>query len=169
MRQPVDAVALPGSLRYRRMRGEDLARVVEIEKDGFRHPWSRELLERELGHVWSTVLLAVDGGADDVRTGAGEPERILGFVVFWLVHDELHILNIATAVEARRRGIGRALMLEASSAGRARGAALATLEVRRSNTPAIALYLSLGYRQVGIRPNYYADEGEDAIVMVKEL
>jgi ribosomal-protein-alanine N-acetyltransferase len=165
MRQPVEGFAAPVALRFRRMRPEDLPRVVEIEKDGFRHPWSRELLERELGHAWSTVLLAVDDGP-----GAGEgAESILGFVVFWLVHDELHVLNIATAVEARRRGIGRALMVEASAAGRARGATLATLEVRRSNAPAIALYHSLGYRQAGIRPNYYADEGEDAMVMVKEL
>jgi [ribosomal protein S18]-alanine N-acetyltransferase len=89
--------------------------------------------------------------------------------VFWLVHDEVHVLNIATALEARRRGIGRALMEAAAAAGRARGATLATLEVRRSNTAAITLYRALGYRQVGIRPNYYTDEGEDAIVMVVEL
>jgi ribosomal-protein-alanine N-acetyltransferase len=170
MRQPIDEGAgRPGTLRFRRMRQEDLTRVVEIEKDGFRHPWSRELLERELAHTWSTVLLAVDEGDGGERAAGASPGRILGFVVFWLVHDELHILNIASAVEARRRGIGRALMLEASAAARARGAALSTLEVRRSNAPAIALYLSLDYRQVGIRPNYYADEGEDAIVMVKEL
>jgi ribosomal-protein-alanine N-acetyltransferase len=136
--------------------------VVEIEKDGFRHPWSRELLERELGHAWSTILLATeeDGGGGEV---------ILGFVVFWLVHDEVHVLNLATALEARRRGVGRALMHEAAEAGRRRGATLATLEVRRSNTPALELYRALGYRQVGVRPNYYADEGEDAIVMVLQL
>ena len=58
------------------------------------------------------------------------------------------------------RGRGRA---------RERGARLATLEVRRSNAPAIALYRSLGYRQVGVRPRYYAEEGEDAIVMDMEL
>jgi [ribosomal protein S18]-alanine N-acetyltransferase len=161
MRQPIDREAF--ALRFRRMRPEDLTRVVEIEKDGFRHPWSRELIERELSHSWSTVLLAVEDGP------AGESERILGFVVFWLVHDELHVLNIATAIESRRHGIGRALMHEASTAGKARGAALATLEVRRSNAAAIGLYLSLGYRQVGIRSNYYADEGEDAVVMVKDL
>ncbi len=162
MRRPLPENELtPGALRFRRVRPEDLTRVVEIEKDGFRHPWSRELLERELEHAWSTVLLAVDD-----HRGA---ERILGFVVFWLVHDELHILNIATAVEARRHGIGRALMLEAAASAKGRGAVLSTLEVRRSNLSALGLYVSLGYRQVGIRPNYYADEGEDAIVMVKDL
>ena len=50
-----------------------------------------------------------------------------------------------------------------------RGARISTLEVRRSNVPAITLYLAIGYRQVGVRPNYYAEEREDAIVMVKQL
>jgi ribosomal-protein-alanine N-acetyltransferase len=93
----------------------------------------------------------------------------VGFVVYWLIHDELHVLNIATALEERRRGVARALMEEAARRARAAGAVLATLEVRRSNASALALYRDLGYRQVGIRPNYYVDEGEDAIVMVLDL
>nr|WP_242395323.1 ribosomal protein S18-alanine N-acetyltransferase [Anaeromyxobacter sp. SG63] len=144
------------------MRPEDLDRAVEIEKSGFRHPWSRDLLARELSHAWSTVLVAEE---DPGRGGGG----IVGFIVFWLVHDEVHVLNVATATEARRRGIGRALMDAAVEAGRKRGARLATLEVRRTNVPAIALYRALGYREIGIRPNYYADEGEDAIVMLLDL
>ena len=162
MRRPVDPPAPgPARLRFRRMRVEDLPRVVEIEKDGFQHPWSRELLERELSHAWSTVLLAVEDGP--------RGERVVGFIVYWLVHDEVHVLNIATAREERRRGIGLALMEEAADAGRRRGATLATLEVRRSNEAAIALYRALGYRQAGVRPNYYAEEKEDAIVMVLDL
>ncbi len=165
MRRPAAPPPTPASLRFRRMRPADVTRVVEIEKDGFRHPWSRELLERELSHAWSTVLLAVEEREGGERPG----EAILGFIVFWLVHDEVHVLNIATAREERRHGIGRALMNEAAEAGRQRGATLATLEVRRSNEAAIALYRALGYRQVGVRPNYYAEEGEDAIVMVLDL
>jgi len=65
--------------------------------------------------------------------------------------------------------VGRALMIAAEEEGRRRGARLSTLEVRRSNTPAISLYIALGYRQIGVRPNYYAEEKEDAIVMVKQL
>jgi len=162
VRQPAEPTP-PGALRlrFRRMAPADLARVVEIEKDGFRHPWSAQLLERELSHAWSTVLLAVE----DLPRG----EAVVGFVVFWLVHDELHVLNLATAREARRRGVGRALMEAATASGRARGATLATLEVRRSNVAALELYRGLGYRQAGIRANYYADEGEDAIVMVRDL
>ncbi len=170
MRRPIDPPEPAAGLRFRRMRLEDLPRVVEIEKDGFRHPWSRELLERELSHAWSTVLLAIEDlpGVPGQAPGGGA-EAIVGFIVFWLVHDEVHVLNIATAREERRRGIGRALMEEAAEAGRRRGATLVTLEVRRSNQAAIALYRALGYRQVGVRPNYYAEEGEDAIVMVLDL
>jgi ribosomal-protein-alanine N-acetyltransferase len=157
MRRPVE----PPALRFRAMRPQDLDRIVEIERQGFLHPWSRELLERELSHAWSHVLVA----AEEVRSG----EALVGYVVFWLVHDEVHVLNLGTAVEARRRGVGRALMEEAHELGRRRGAALSTLEVRRSNAPALALYRGLGYRQVGVRPNYYAEEGEDAIVMVRDL
>jgi [ribosomal protein S18]-alanine N-acetyltransferase len=164
MRQPSDSSrpdGCPAPFTYRRMVPGDLDRIMEIEKDGFTHPWSAELLRREMMHDWSTILLATDR-----RGGA---EVILGFVVFWLVHDELHVLNIATALEARRRGVGWALMEEAAARARQAGAILATLEVRRSNQGAIALYRALGYRQVGVRPNYYADEGEDAIVMVLDL
>jgi ribosomal-protein-alanine N-acetyltransferase len=158
MRRPVETDPAAG-LSFRRAGKEDVERVLEIEKEGFLHPWSRELVERELDHTWSRLLLAEDGPG-----GA-----VVGYIVFWIVHDEVHVLNVATAVASRRRGVGRALMIAAEEEGHRRGARLSTLEVRRSNTPAIALYLTLGYRQIGVRPNYYAEEREDAIVMVKEL
>jgi [ribosomal protein S18]-alanine N-acetyltransferase len=145
-------------LRFRPVVEADLGRIMEIEAAGFLHPWSEALLRAELGHAWSTLLAAV-------TPGVGTGDRILGYIVFWLVHDEVHVLNVGTAPEARRRGVGRALMEEAVAWGRGRGARLSTLEVRRSNAPAIALYRSLGYREVGVRPRYYAEENEDAIVM----
>lgn len=168
MRQPIDdglpgppGPPLPAGVRIRRMRPDDVEPVVEVEKDGFAHPWSAELLRRELYHDWSVSLVATEE-----RDGV---EDVIGFIVFWLVHDEVHVLNIAIAAKARRRGIARVLMDEAAARGRERHARVCTLEVRRSNVPAITLYRSLGYRQVGIRPNYYVDEGEDAIVMVMDL
>ncbi len=150
-----------GAPAFRPMRPEDLARVVEIQRSAFAHPWSPELIAREMAHDWSSVLLAVEPGA------AGE--AVVGVVVFWLVHDEVHVLNVAVAPEARRRGVARALMHEAERRGAGRGARLATLEVRRSNRAALELYRSLGYRQVGVRPRYYSEEGEDAIVMERLL
>ncbi len=154
------SIVLP-PYRLRQMTTEDLQAVVEIERVAFRHPWSTELLRRELTHDWSTILLAE---AED-----GDRSKVLGFSIFWLVHDELHMLNIATAPEYRRRGVARALVCATLDKARGQGCALATLEVRRNNQPAIQLYTSFGFRAVGIRPNYYADEGEDAIVMVLDL
>ncbi len=159
MRRPVDTDAPGAALGFRPAGPADVERVMEIEKEGFLHPWSREIIERELQHAWSQVVLALDGAGG----------LVVGYIVFWLVHDEVHVLNVATAADARRRGVGRALMELAEQEGRRRDARLATLEVRRSNTPALALYRAIGYRQVGVRPNYYAEEKEDAIVMVKAL
>ncbi|HET9552586.1 MAG TPA: ribosomal protein S18-alanine N-acetyltransferase [Anaeromyxobacteraceae bacterium] len=151
----------PPALRYRRIGEADLPRLMEIEAAGFRHPWSEQLLRNELAHAWSVMLAAVEG--------AGAAERIVGYVIFWLVHDEVHVLNVATAPEARRRGVGRALLSEAHAWGRRKACRLVTLEVRRSNLPALTLYRALGYKQVGVRPNYYTEEGEDAIVMTLDL
>jgi len=166
MRRPVEhdrsTSILPCPFRFRRMALDDLDRVMEIEKSGFAHPWSADLLRREMMHDWSTVLVAAETRRG---TGSGPMEALVGFIVY----DELHVLNIATAPEERRRGVAKALMNEAAVRARRAGAVLATLEVRRTNVPAIGLYRALGYRQVGIRVNYYVDEGEDAIVMAKDL
>ena len=147
------------SLVFRRMREADLPRVMEIERAAFSHPWSEELVRRELGHEFSTVLLAEGGAKGTVQ----------GFAVVWLVHDELHVLNVAVAPEARRQGVARAILDRVEAQGREQGARVAMLEVRRGNAPAIALYRSLGYREVGVRPRYYAEDGEDALVMDKDL
>jgi ribosomal-protein-alanine N-acetyltransferase len=151
-----------GPFEIRPMTLEDLSQVMEIENLAFSHPWSTDLLRRELTHEWSTILLAEE------RLPNGKM-RLLGFAIFWLVHDELHVLNVATDPAQRRRGVARAVMEAAIEQARQRKCSLATLEVRRSNEPAIHLYRSLGFRSVGIRPNYYVDEGEDAIVMVLDL
>ena len=148
----------PG-LAFRRMREADLPRVMEIERAAFSHPWSEEMVRRELAHEFSTVLLATGGATGEVQ----------GFAVAWLVHDELHVLNVAVAPEARRHGVARAILDRVEVQGREQGARVAMLEVRRGNAPAIALYRSRGYREVGVRPRYYAEDGEDALVMDKDL
>jgi len=134
-------------------------RVMEVERAAFAHPWSEEMIRRELEHEFSTVLLAIRG-----REGP-----IAGFAVVWLVHDELHVLNVAVAPEARRSGVARRILDRVEGRAREQGARVSMLEVRRSNQPAIALYRSLGYREVGVRPGYYAEDGEDALVMDKAL
>lgn len=152
----------PPGITIRPMVMEDLEAVMEIQRVSFKNPWSTELFKRELTHDWSTILLAEEAGPE------GKP-RLLGFLIFWLVHDEVHILNVATMPAARNRGIARSLIRQALEKGRKAACTLATLEVRRSNEAAIALYKSFDFRPVGVRPNYYVDEGEDAIVMVLDL
>ncbi len=156
----------PGSpFLIRRMTREDLPAVMELEKASFSNPWSFELLQRELGHDWSIIFLLEEPTPEGGRS-------LLGVSIFWIVHDEVHVLNVATAPEHRRRGVGRALMQATLAEGRARKCSLATLEVRKGNEPAINLYKSFGFRPVGVRPNYYVDEGqppEDAIVMVLDF
>jgi len=153
-------------LEIRRMSPADLEEVMVIERAAFRHPWSPELFRRELEHDWSTILVAVEPLTS--ASGKGS-ERIVGFLIYWLVHDEVHILNVAVAPENRRNGIARMLMSETERRAHQASASLLTLEVRRSNLAALELYREFEYRAVGVRPNYYVDEGEDAIVMVKEL
>ena len=147
------------------MRPEDLEEVMVIERAAFKHPWSTELFRRELEHDWSTILLAVEPLTSAAKGG----ERIVAFLIYWLVHDEVHILNVAVAPEHRRKGTARLLMAETERRANLANASLMTLEVRRSNQGALELYREFEYRAVGVRPNYYVDEGEDAIVMVKEL
>ena len=161
------AVRLRPRFELRRMRPDDLEEVMVIERAAFRHPWSTELFRRELEHDWSTILVCVE---PLTSAAAGRAtERIVGFLIYWLVHDEVHILNVAVSPEHRRRGIARTLMGETEKRAVQAGATLMTLEVRRSNAAALELYRAFDYRAVGVRPNYYVDEGEDAIVMVKEL
>lgn len=161
------AVRARPRFEIRRMRSDDLGEVMEIERAAFRHPWSTELFRRELEHDWSTILVCLEPLTS--ASGSRATERIVGFLIYWLVHDEVHILNVAVGPEHRRKGVARALMLETEKRAQTAGASLMTLEVRRSNIAALELYKEFDYRAVGVRPNYYVDEGEDAIVMVKEM
>lgn len=151
-----------GGLILRRMALEDLEAVMEIERAAFAHPWSLDLVRRELTHEWSTIVVGL-------RRVEGSADRLVGFVIFWVVHDEIHVLNVAVDPAERRRGVARTLLEETLERARKVDAALATLEVRRSNAAAIGLYAALGFREVGVRPRYYSDEGEDAILMTLEL
>lgn len=147
--------------QIRVMTAEDLPVVQDIEARAFKHPWSPELLRRELTHEWSVILLAEEETPDGTR--------VLGFLICWVVHDELHILNVATDPAHRNRGVARAVLTAALAHARQKKCALATLEVRKSNETALHLYKDFNFRPVGVRPNYYVDEREDAIVMVLDL
>lgn len=139
----------------------DLPRVVALQRESFQSPWSEDLLKRELDHEWSTVTVA--------EAAVGTRVELAGFSIYWLVHDELHLLTLAVATSMRRRGVASTLLEEALARARARPCALATLEVRRSNRAAQALYEKYGFKKVGVRPNYYVAEREDAVVMMLDM
>lgn len=141
------------------MRVRDLDAVLAIERASFPTPWSRyaylsELLEND--RAYYAVAKAHD-------------RRVAGYIGMWLVIDEGHITTIAVHPLHRGRGIGRQLLEAAEAIARERGALRITLEVRVSNTVAHSLYLKMGYADAGIRPGYYRDNNEDAIIMWKEL
>jgi ribosomal-protein-alanine N-acetyltransferase len=137
----------------------DIDAVMEIERLSFRSPWSREAISEELDRSWARVDVVRD-------TTGGE---IVAFANYWLVADELHILNIATHPQLRRLGHATRLLAHMIDVARAVPCRLVTLEVRRSNTAAQRLYRRFAFRAVGVRPNYYAEDQEDAIVMLLEL
>jgi ribosomal-protein-alanine N-acetyltransferase len=114
-------------------------------------------LRDELARPWSRLWVAREDGSG-----------VVAFVVSWHVADELHVLNVATRGDRRRRGIGRALMHEVLGYARAHRMKHVLLEVRRSNRAAIALYRSVGFFAMGVRARYYPDD-EDAVEMVLML
>ncbi|MGE0402262.1 MAG: ribosomal protein S18-alanine N-acetyltransferase [Kofleriaceae bacterium] len=138
----------------------DLDAVLEIERHSFHTAWTRETFEREL----ATHHARIDVVRDERRV-------VRAFHNYWLVpaSGELHVLSIAVHPDHRRRGLGGQLLAHAIEAARAIGATLATLEVRKSNAPAIALYERCGFCTVHVRARYYQDNDEDALVMTRAL
>ena len=100
---------------------------------------------------------------------ARERATIVGFLLAWRAADELHLTDLGVTGPARRRGIARALVADLTHEGVRSGARVVLLEVRESNAAALALYLSLSFRELDRRSRYYADSGEDAVVMQLEL
>lgn len=145
-------------IKIRQAKLYDVPAMARIERDSFGAPWSAEEITKDVtagGNVY--VAVAETGGE---KAGYGEIR---------IVADEAQIYNIAIAPEYRKQGIGEALLMHLIEAGRERGCALVTLEVRAGNEAAMALYKKLGFREVGRRKGYYAKGGEDAVLMDLEL
>jgi len=94
---------------------------------------------------------------------------LVGYVCFWVVFEELRMMNLAVAPHVRHRGIGRWVLQQALTMGREQGARRALLEVRVSNQPAVALYERVGFSRSGVRTKYYTNPIEDAVLMELEL
>jgi [ribosomal protein S18]-alanine N-acetyltransferase len=141
------------------MKPADIEAVMDVERLCFRRPWSPKVFLEEIARPHAYV--------DVIRTLPDR--RLVGFVNYWLVVDEVHILNVAVHPDARRQGLARRLLEHVLAFGERQRCRLATLEVRRSNTAAQSLYRGFGFLSVGVRPAYYSDDGEDAIVMTKHF
>ena len=141
-------------LKIDTMKMADLDDVMEIEQASFTLPWSRRMFERELANRKHSHFLIARNGAD-----------ILGYIGFWMVLEEAHIVTIAVRSDFRRKGIGTILMAVALDMAARLGAIKATLEVRITNLHAQELYGKFGFITVAIRKNFYSDTGEDAYVM----
>ena len=137
------------------MQKEDIDQVLAIETASFSFPWSRRSFEAEFEKEFGVSYVALIA------------DRIEGYLIAWLVADEVHIANIAVHSEYRKQGPGRMLMEVIFR--NSEGFSWIGLEVRRSNKTARAMYKKLGFQEVGIRKNYYVGECEDAILMVKRL
>jgi [ribosomal protein S18]-alanine N-acetyltransferase len=139
------------ALRIRSLSYPDLPQVIAVERRAFPTPWSLAMFVLELSKTSGICLAAVAG------------RRLVGYLICSRYETVLHIMNIAIDVDQRQRGIASALLSELYQ--RAGDGARFTLEVRRSNAPAIHLYERDGFRAAGVRRRYYQDNGEDALIM----
>ncbi len=145
-------------MEIRAMNLNDLTAVAEIENLSFALPCSLESLQYELTQNQFARYLVVE-----------VDEQVIAYGGLWLILDEAHVINIAVKPDFRGQGWGRKLLEQMLKLSHKSGAKIVWLEVRPSNQPARQLYISLGFKPVGLRPKYYADNGEDAIIMAKRF
>jgi len=134
---------------------DDIDAIYEIEQENFSSPWSKISFYEELKHHYSYLWVAKDTIT----------REIAGFICFWIIWDEMHILNIAVRKSLQGRGIGSLLISEAFNYAVKKQVKWIRLEVRETNQKAISFYKKLGFKKVGRRRRYYFDTGEDAIIM----
>lgn len=136
----------------------DLDEIMAIERSSFSAPWTPESIADEIERVWSIfrVLRDTEG-------------KILAYLNFWVIHDEIHILNLATHPHHRRRGLALRLMVELLDEAQRSASSEIHLEVRSSNFGAQQLYEGLQFTRIGVRKGYYADSGEDALIYARRL
>lgn len=136
----------------------DLEGILEIDASSFQKPWGREMLKKELSRPGLTHIFVV----------RSTEVRVVGYCAAWVVVDELHINSVAVRSDWRGRGAARALIDYVLDWSRSKNVYRATLEVRRSNERARALYKRLNFKLAGIRRNYYSNPREDALILSRE-
>lgn len=144
-------------MQYRPLTAADLDAIAGLEAATNHLPWSRALFASELENPQTCFWVL-----------GWRQAQLLSFGGFWKAVDEAHITNVAVHASFRRQGLGRELMQRLLERAAQVGCLRATLEVRQGNAPAIALYEGLGFKPVALRPHYYLDTQEDALLMWKE-
>ncbi len=139
----------------------DIEPVLQIDRESFPTPWSPALFEQELRCAFSRNLVA--------KRIDGRDAELAGYICTWFVAGEMHVQTLAVRKALRKRGIASRLVAEAMRAARTERISAATLEVRRSNRAAFRLYEKFGFVVKGIRPRYYHDTGDDALIMWADL
>ncbi len=140
------------------VRLEHIDEIEALEKLCFSLPWSRQALISQMPDDMHIFIAAV-----------GDDGRVLGYVGMMYVLDEGYISNVAVSPEHRRLGIADSLINSLVDRANEKDLSFVTLEVRKSNAPAIELYRKNGFSEVGLRKNYYTKPTEDAILMTRFL
>lgn len=145
-------------INIRPMQERDISEVESIERASFSSPWTSrlfylEIKKKNFAHYWVLEF----------------EERLVGYGGYWKIGDEAHLITFAIHPSYRRRGLGKILLSRILNDTRKKEVKKVTLEVRKSNHPAQALYEGFGFKRVAIRPHYYHDTGEDAFVYYKNL
>jgi ribosomal-protein-alanine N-acetyltransferase len=143
------------------MKVEDIPIVVDIDRMSFPVPWPERCYHFELAKNLSASLLVAEIAVD-------YGNKIIGYIGYWLIADEVHISTLAVHPDHRSEAVGAQLLEVALVQARGKGAHFATLEVRESNQHALALYWNYGFHTTGIRNGYYHDNGENAVIMALE-
>jgi len=149
-------------VRIRAVDETDLASIVAIESRVFSMPWSPGAFLYELKQNPHTEMIAA---ILPTETGS----KLVGYTVWWMIAGEAQIGNVAVDPDYRRRGVGRQLIQACLEQCKAEKAYFITLDVRVSNTAAINLYRSFGFKEVGRRRGYYSKPVEDAVLMTKVM
>ena len=140
-----------------RMSGADLPEVLVIENESFPTPWTPGMFRRELESGHSRCLC--------LRIESAERPIVVAYIIFWMISGEIHLHSLAVKKEYRKRGFSLALLKKMKEIALENNVAVQTLEVRESNTEAIKLYQKNGFVVKGIRPKYYTETSENALIM----
>jgi ribosomal-protein-alanine N-acetyltransferase len=152
-----DGPLAPVPIELAHMRRRHLAQVLDIERRVYPRPWTMTLFLSEIVQRSSRFYIV-----------AKVHRRVAGYAGLMIVGDEAHVTNIAVDPDQHRRKVGSRLLYALITEARKRKATACTLEVRVANHKAQRLYQQFGFAPVGIRKNYYAETGEDALIMWAE-